>query len=91
MKQSPMYLGLIFLFLFGILCASPLEGESQRNSYWVFFSDKGIESASPHRALNEARSKLNPHARWRRAKVLPNLVDELDLPVSQAHLAEVSA
>ncbi len=82
--------------IFPLVCASlagaaPLKSADCTQAYWVFFKDKGISGTELRTALHDVRSNLNAHARWRRAKVLPALVDEYDLPVASNYVESVVA
>jgi serine protease AprX len=93
MNRLPMYWVIIFLgfVLPGSGNASALERAASLQPHWVFFTDKGVESQARSAALDDERFKLNAHARWRRAKVLPDLVDEFDLPVASDYVAAISS
>ena len=70
---------------------SVTSSSAQQQRCWIAFRDKG-ESQS--QVLTDARSLgISERALWRRGKVLPQgtLVDELDLPVSPAYLAQLRA
>jgi len=93
MNRLPMYCVIVSLLfaLSGTGNASTPERAASLQPYWVFFTDKGVESQALSSALEKARLKLNAHARWRRAKVLPGLVDEFDLPVASNYVAAISS
>jgi len=82
---------LILFFLTCLLPTLPVRADGADGPYWIFFADKGIERTVLPKALDDSRSALDAHTRWRRAKVLPNLVDELDLPVAPCYLEAVSS
>ena len=84
------------LMIFPLVCvslagASPQKSTDSAQTYWVFFKDKGLSGATLQTALENVHSNLNAHARWRRAKVLPALVDEYDLPVASNYVESVVA
>jgi serine protease AprX len=91
MKRFLLPFLLIPFFLATPVSSAPLPANNGTDLCWIFFTDKGVERESVPQALAEARSNLNAHARWRRAKVLSDLVDERDLPVNISYMDEVAA
>jgi hypothetical protein len=91
MNYFRMFFMLIALSLVCLLSSLSLRAENTNDPHWIFFTDKGIEKTAVRKALDESIATLNAHARWRRAKVLPNLVDEFDLPVAEHYLSAVSS
>jgi serine protease AprX len=93
MNRLPIYWVIVSLAfaLSGAGNASTPVRAASLQPFWVFFTDKGVEGQARRAALDEARLKLNAHARWRRAKVLTNLVDEFDLPVASDYVTAVSS
>jgi hypothetical protein len=65
-------------------------GDAGRVTTWVYFTDKGGDSAQQ---LREAEQRLTPHARARRARNrgADRLVDAYDIPVAAAYIAAVRA
>ncbi|MFN0134163.1 MAG: S8 family serine peptidase [Phycisphaerales bacterium] len=62
--------------------------------HWVYFTDKALATAEDReRALLAARAALDPHAAARRAlrRERPGLVDESDVPVSDAYVRALEA
>ncbi|MFO0984203.1 MAG: S8 family serine peptidase [Planctomycetota bacterium] len=62
-----------------------------RPRVWVFFTDKAVAEVDRAERLRAAAAALEPHARARRAKVLPELVDAADLEVAPAYVDAVRA
>lgn len=91
MHHFRMFPILISFSLVCLLSAPSLRAGDTDGPFWIFFADKGIERSALQKALDDSRSALDSHARWRRAKVLPNLVDGLDLPVAQHYLSTVAS
>ncbi len=91
MNYFRMFPILVPFFLISLLSALPLRSDSVDGPYWIFFADKGSERTALPKALDDSRATLDSHARWRRAKVLPHLVDELDLPVAPHYHEAVSS
>ncbi len=86
-----------FLFLLFLVCISNLLAQKKpqtRNKYWVFFTDKDLNSLSKTtQMLNLTKSRISPKALKRRAKVRSanNLIDKHDFLVSKNYLNKLES
>ncbi len=86
-----------FLIFILILVFSTLNHTQERKKYWVYFKDKGIESANisvlekGSSLYLKAKSQLTERALERRAKILPagELIDFYDLPVKKEYIQSI--
>ena len=78
------------LILILILMLVPILSWSQQK-HWIFFKDKGIQSAQKNEALSTVKESLLQKTLDRRAKALSGqkLVDESDLPINQFYLEKI--
>jgi len=72
---------------------NPNNSSADRQSWWIFFQDKGPHALSKQAALvHEAEQALTPRALERRAKVRAqaHLIDETDFALYQPYLDELA-
>jgi hypothetical protein len=72
-----------------LLFAAAAMGENPPNRYWVFLKDRSIELGQQTLALQNAEAALTVRNRARRMKSMLSPVDETDLPVAPAYLAQL--
>lgn len=70
------------------VCVSASFAENT-NRFWVFFRDKGIPAGQEQVALQHSYNSLSSRSLARRAKVLPELVTQGDIPVCDSYVQAV--
>jgi serine protease AprX len=91
MRRGKQWSTIAFFLTFLVVASSATAVAQQTQRYWITLRDRG-----PRADLSKMSAQalgISDHALWRRAKVLPpdRLIDELDLPVSQAYLDQLRA